>query len=41
MMCKMQWGVYVMRAGFCVALLCFALFCYPETRGLSLAEVQE
>lgn len=34
-------GVYVMAGGFCSVLLIFSLWCYPETRGLSLDEVQE
>lgn len=41
MLCAMEWGVYVMSAFFCVVMLVFSLWCYPETRGLSLEQVQE
>jgi len=41
MLCGMEWGVYILSAAFCVLQLAFSLWCYPETRGLSLAQVQE
>lgn len=30
-----------MSAGFCLCMLAFSLWCYPETRGLSLEQVQD
>lgn len=41
MMCYMEYGVFIMAAGFCILFILFSLFLIPETKGVPLEQVQE
>jgi len=39
LMDKITWGLYIIFAGFCVIMATAVYFCYPETRGYSLEDI--
>lgn len=39
MLCSMQWGVFIMFAGFVVLMTTFVILCVPETNGVPVEEV--